>query len=60
MTESKEEVVYPDVPQYLEIKPSKKHSATVIFLHVSFIFLSDAWICSDLLFFNYLLLGTGR
>ena len=35
MSESKEEVVYPDVLQYMEIKPNKKHSATVIFLHVS-------------------------
>jgi len=33
MSESKEEVIYPDVLQYVEIKPYKKHSATVIFLH---------------------------
>ena len=50
MTESKEEVVHPDVLQYLEIKPSKKHSATVIFLHV-FIHISfGTGIFSDLYF----------
>jgi hypothetical protein len=48
MTEPKEEVVYPDVLQYVEIKPYKKHSATVIFLHVSTIHISFAGICSDL------------
>ena len=49
MTESKskEEVVYPDVHQYLEIKPYNKHSATVIFLHV-FIHISLAGIRSNL------------
>ena len=46
MTESKEEVTYPDALQYIEIKPHKKHSATVIFLHVS-IHISLAGIYSD-------------
>lgn len=47
-TEPKEEVYYPDVLQYVEIKPYKKHSATVIFLHVFTIHLSFAVISSDL------------
>lgn len=49
MTESKEEGVhYPDALPYVEIKPYKKHSATVIFLHVSTIHICLAGICSDL------------
>ena len=47
MTESKEEVVYPDVLQYVEIKPFQKHSATVIFLHVSIHISFGAGICSE-------------
>ena len=50
MIESKEEVVYPDVLQYMEIKPCKKHSATVIFQNVSIHLFWHALIGSDLYF----------
>ena len=53
MTESKED--YPDVLQYVEIKPQNKHSATVIFLHVPTTTHISYW---DMLWFVFL--GTGR